>query len=186
MKKRSILAALSVCLFLLASCNHPPKAESENGSAADHPVDSAAAATEKAISPAISDPSAVTDGELEANFSEFTASIAALRADSMQSVALSITTPSGTENHASSDARLIAEWVTLLQKMKFVSKPFAPVGGIGFHLGFTSADGKDISVAGFVDQYVYTSSDRTMLVIANFDALSDAITALVNQLKSMG
>lgn len=180
MKKQQLLS-IPLCLLAFTACRQPAKPA---GTPSQPALLTTAAQTD--LSPVVvPDPSDITPGELDAGYQTFTRLIQGLKAEECDGVMLSVTDPSGVQEFSSSNGQLAAAWIALLKKMQFVSNPFVPVGGSGFSLEFTGR-GHTQRVAGFVGKYVYTTSGRTMLIINNYEALAEEISALEARTKKEG
>lgn len=126
--------------------------------------------------------SAVTEKELKAAQQALDGLLLALQGRDIQSVELLVPTRSEPQRYSGTGTQLIVGWLALLEKLELEPVAFSPADTVGFGL-FFAFGGEEASVGTFVNEWLYTESNRVMFRIKNYAAVSDELSGLVAQMR---
>ena len=167
--KRVFIAIFILLAVGLSACSKEP-----NVNSGDENMNSSSRPSTESIPPAPSDPD-VPKKELEEATEEFINHISLFSEQNVKKVTVELPLPA--KIYQSSDPEVIEAWMQLLHKMEFEAVSYKRITGMGIRLLFETD--KQTSVGSFMQPYIYTKSQRTLIHIKNYTELASDFQAIL-------
>ena len=139
-----------------------------------------------AFSQNISSAESVSSEQLTENYNNFKQTVDSIQADKISKIIMVEYVQGKGTAYSLENEQTVKRWISIIKKLKFSSKPFVGVAGLGYEIDVYEGE-KKYYLGTWMDKWVYNITNLdTIIYIENYDELRPEIEQLKEDTKTYG